>query len=136
MPTVETRTLRGRQVEALRRQQHVQRLIDLGLVEQWLTHAHEDDIANRPAFGAKLAVGLDDLIEDLIAGQIQGHAHLPRRTESAANGAADLARHAQGGSAGSDAEDDAFDQLAAGRPEQELAGPIELRIVSAASVNE
>ena len=61
-----------------------------GLVVEGLAHPHEDDVANGPAFRSQHAIGLDDLVQDFVAGELAGQAHVAGGAKPAPDGTADL----------------------------------------------
>ena len=65
-------------------------------VEQRLAHPHEHDIGQSTAVRDQPAGRVPDLVDDLGGLEVASEPELARRAERAADGAADLARDAQG----------------------------------------
>ena len=96
-------------------------------VEQRLAHAHEHDVGQALAVGRQAAGRGADLVDDLGGLEVAGEAELAGRAERAADGAAGLARDADGvplavAGPGRVVHQDRLDQRAVGQPMERLLG--------------
>ena len=84
-------------MEALFVSEHCECRVQVGLVVEGLSHAHEHDVANPASFIAEVQVGLDDLIQDLRCFKVAANPEFAGGTKRAIRTTADLRRYTQSG---------------------------------------
>ena len=94
----------------------------LVVVVERLAHAHEDDVGHAAVVRlvAEHAGEVEDLVDDLLRGEVPAQPQAAGRAERAAHGAADLGGDTDGGAAGHQHQD-GLDRVAVGGLEQRLA---------------
>ena len=117
-PTVDSVTRRGDDREPVLVGEDPQRLHRRVVVVQRLAHAHQHDVEALSEH-VQLAQQHADLPDDLAGRQVADDAHLAGQAERALHRAADLGRDAEG-LRRRVGDEDRFDEVAVGEPEQKL----------------